>query len=302
MTAVTTPIAPTTDEGNSMTTTTFQPTSPSARASTVTTTTSHRQTLARAIRAEWVKIRTLRSTWIGMASVILVLVGLGAVSAALSTGSVTEPGDGGGFGGSDPLSTVLAGADIAVLLVGVLGALAGAREYGSRMIAATVAAVPRRWQVVVSKATVLSGVVFTTALIGVFAAFGVGMSILAAGDSATAALTDDGVLSSVLGMAGYITAIAVLGLGLGILLRSVASSIGILVGGIMILPPLAGALLPSSFDPILQYLPSSAASSFTTVMGSGNDVLTAGTGALVLLAWVVAALASATVAITRRDV
>lgn len=237
-----------------------------------------------------------------MASVILVLVGLGAVSAALSTGSATEPGDGGGFGGSDPLSTVLAGADIAVLLVGVLGALAGAREYGSRMIAATVAAVPRRWQVVVSKATVLSGVVFTTALIGVFAAFGVGMSILAAGDSATAALTDDGVLSSVLGMAGYITAIAVLGLGLGILLRSVASSIGILVGGIMILPPLAGALLPSSFDPILQYLPSSAASSFTTVMGSGNDVLTAGTGALVLLAWVVAALASATVAITRRDV
>jgi hypothetical protein len=32
------------------------------------------------------------------------------------------------------------GADFAVLLVGVLGALAGAREYGSRMILATIAA------------------------------------------------------------------------------------------------------------------------------------------------------------------
>ena len=84
--------------------------------------------------------------------------------------------DGGGFGNSDPLSTVLTGADFAVLLVGVLGALAGAREYGSRMISATIAAVPRRWQVVVSKVVVLTGVVLPTALIGVLAAFGVGMA------------------------------------------------------------------------------------------------------------------------------
>ena len=35
---------------------------------------------------------------------------------------------------------------------------------------------------------------------------GVGMGILSAGDGATVALTDDGVLRSVLGMAGYLTA------------------------------------------------------------------------------------------------
>ena len=262
----------------------------------------HRQTLGRAIRSEWVKIRTLRSTWIGMGSVIAVFVGLGALAAAMSTGSATDPGDGGGFGGTDPLSIALTGADFAVLLVGVLGALAGAREYGSRMIAATVAAVPRRWQVVVSKATALTGVVLTTALVGVLAAFGVGMAILAAGDGATVSLFDDGVLSSVLGMAGYITAIAVLGLGLGVLLRSVASSIGVLVGGVMVLPALAGALLPASWDSLLQFLPSSAASSFTTVMGSGDEVLSAGAGALVLVAWIAAALGAAVVSITRRDV
>ena len=71
-----------------------------------------------------------------------------------------------------------------MLLVGVLGALAGAREYGSRMITVTIAAVPRRWQVVVAKAVVLTGVVLPTALIGVLAAFGVGMGILSAGDGA----------------------------------------------------------------------------------------------------------------------
>jgi hypothetical protein len=71
---------------------------------------------------------------------------------------------------------------------------------------------------------------------------------LSAGDSTTVALTDDGVLSSVLGMAGYLTAVALMGLGLGTLLRSVASSIGVLLGGVMVLPTIAGALLPASLD------------------------------------------------------
>jgi ABC-2 type transport system permease protein len=266
------------------------------------TTTTHRQTLGRAISSEWIKLRTLRSTWIGLGGVVLLLAGLGAIAAAVSTGSVTTPEDSGGFGDGDPLSTVLTGADFAVLLVGVLGALAGAREYGSRMISATIAAVPRRWQVVVSKAVVLTGVVLPTALIGVLAAFGAGMSILAAGDGATVALTDDGVLRSVLGMAGYITAIALIGLGLGILLRSAASSIGVLIAGVMVLPTLAGALLPASLDPVLQFLPSSAAAAFTTVTPAGDSVLGATAGALVLAAWVTLALGASVLAITRRDV
>jgi ABC-2 type transport system permease protein len=188
-----------------------------------------------------------------------------------------------------------------VLLVGVLGALAGAREYGSRMILATIAAVPRRWQVVVSKVIVLTGVVLPTALIAVLAAFGVGMGILSAGDKATVALTDDGVLRSVLGMAGYLTAIALMGLGLGILLRSAASSIGVLIGGVMVLPTLAGALLPASLDSVLKFLPSSAGAAFTTVTGAGDEVLSPTAGALVLAAWVAVTLGASVLAITRRD-
>ena len=53
------------------------------------TTTTHRQTLGRAIHSEWIKLRTLRSTWISLGAVVLVLVGLGAIAAAVSTGSVT---------------------------------------------------------------------------------------------------------------------------------------------------------------------------------------------------------------------
>ena len=170
------------------------------------------------------------------------------------------------------------------------------------MITVTIAAVPWRWQVVVSKAVVLTAVVLPTAVIGVLAVFAVGMGILSAGDGATVALTDAGVLRSLLGMAGYLTAIVLIGLGLGIVLRSVASSIGVLIAGVMVLPALAGALLPASLDAVLQYLPSSAAAAFTTVTGAGDQVLAATAGALVLATWVAVALGASVLAITRRDV
>jgi ABC-2 type transport system permease protein len=279
------------------TATAIEPRSRSTRAPITT----QRQTLGRAIHSEWIKIRTLRSTWIGLGTVLLILIGIGVIGALLSTGALPDD-DGDGFGGDGPLATVLTGADFAVLLVGVLGALAGAREYSSRMITATVAAVPRRWQVVVSKAVALTAVVLPTALLGVLATFDIGMAILSSGDSATVALTDSGVLRELLGMAGYITSIALIGLGLGVLLRSVAGSIGALVAGVLILPAIAGGLLPASWDSILQYLPSSAAASFTTVLAAGDSVLSSGAGALVLAAWVAISLGAAARAITRRDV
>ena len=262
-----------------------------------------RQSLGRVITAEWVKLRTLRSTAIGMASVVLVLVGFGALAAAMSTGSVEGPQGGGGgpFEGGGPVATVLTGADLAVLVVGVLGSLAGAREYSSRMIAVTVAAVPRRWQIVVAKALVFAAVTAATVAAGVLGAFWIGMGILAASDADTVALTDEGVLREVLGMAGYITAIGLIGLALGIVLRSVAGSIGAVVAGVIILPTLAGALLPDSWDSVLRYLPSSAGAAFTAVQGAGGEVLAAGPGAAVLTAWVLLALTAAIAAITRRD-
>jgi ABC-2 type transport system permease protein len=264
---------------------------------------SRRQTFRRAMAVEWIKIRTLRSTWVGMGSVILMLVGFGALAAAMTTGTVEGPADAGGpFGAGDPVSTVLTGANFAVLVVGVLGSLSGAREYSSRMIVASVAAVPRRWHVVVSKAVVFGAVTAVTALVGVLGAFWLGMAVLSGSDAGTVALSDDGVLRQVLGMAGYIAAIGLIGLGLGILLRSVAGSISVVVAAVMIVPTLAGVLLPSSWDALLKYLPSSAGAAFTTVQGAGTEVLAAGAGTAVLAAWVIATLAGAIVSITRRDV
>jgi hypothetical protein len=259
--------------------------------------------LARVIHSEWIKLRTLRANWALLASFVAVFVGFGALAAAFVSGTVTSPNGGGPQMGSDsdPLSTVLTGAQFGVLLLGVMGCLAGAREYTSRMITATVAAVPRRWQVIVGKATVLTAVVLPASLLASFAAFGIGMSVLSASGEATVSLTDDGVLRSVVGMAGYLTAIALIGLAFGMLLRSVASSISALIAGILIVPNIAGALLPDTWDQLLQYLPSQAAASFTAVGSSGAATLGAAAGALVLAGWVIVPLAGAIISITRRD-
>jgi len=267
------------------------------------TVTDYRQSLARVIRFEWVKFRTLRASWGGQALLLALLIGFAALAAAISNNRMgAAPDRHGPFAGAGPVATVLTGANIGVLVIGVLGCVMGAREYGSRMIASTVAAVPRRWQVVVSKAVVLTGVLLVTTLVGVFGAFFLGMAVLHSGGNTTAALGDPGVLRQVVGMAGYLTAVGLLGMGLGVLLRSVAGSIGALVAGILVLPGLAGALLPASWDPALKYLPSSAAAAFTTVERAGTDVLGTGAGVAVLVAWVLALLVGAVVAISRRDV
>lgn len=70
----------------------------------------------------------------------------------------------------------------------------------------------------------------------------------------------------------------------------------------MVLPNIAGALLPDSWDTVLRFLPTSAAASFTEVPAAGTSTLSAGAGVAVLVAWVVAALGAAIAAIHRRDV
>jgi len=261
---------------------------------------AYRITVARVIRSEWIKLRTLRSTWVMLAAVLLTIIGLGAIAAASTTGAVEGPDDGGGPGGGDALSTVLAGAGLAVVLVGVLGVLVGAREYSSGMIRSSLSAVPARLPVLWAKVVAFVLAVVPVVLVGVFAAFAVGMAVLDAGGAPTVSWSDEGTARVVLGTAGYLVGIGLIGLALGLLLRSTAGAISALLAGVLVLPTLAGALLPESWDGLLKYLPSNAASAFTSTVPP-ESMLGAGTGAAVFIAWIVVALAGAAVTLTRRD-
>jgi ABC-type transport system involved in multi-copper enzyme maturation permease subunit len=262
-------------------------------------------TFRRTLTFELMKLRTLRSTVYLLLGAAALLIVMGSIAAASSTGSVDAsggPGGGGpGFNSDQPVQIVLLATDFAVLIMGVFGCLAAAREFASGMIRTTLTAVPRRVPALLAKALAVVMVSVLPAMAGVFGAFWLGTAILAAGDAPSASLADEGVLRAVVGTALYLVAVSIIGVALGYLMRSVAAGITTLVALLLIVPTFAGLLLPDSFDSALKYLPSNAASALASTGSTTQDLLSPGTGGAVLAVWVVIALVAAGGTFHRRD-
>jgi ABC-2 type transport system permease protein len=240
------------------------------------------------VAAEWTKFSTLRSTWITTGISVVLLIALGTIASASFTG--------------DNLTSIdlaLSGSTLAALSVGVLGALLGAGEYTTGMIRATLAAVPRRLPVLWSKSVVAGAAAFITMTAGAFAAFALGSAVL---NDKTSGLGfgDDGVLRALLGAGLYLGLVAVLGVALGMLVRSSAGAITILAGALLIVPGLA-ALLPDSIsDTISPYLPSNAGSA-VMALTQADGTLAPWTGLAVFAGYVVLALAVAAFRLKKTD-
>ena len=252
-----------------------------------------RVTFPRVIRSEWVKFRSLQSNWITLISTVLLVLGFGAIASATFN---ADPSDPDAF--SNPITVGLAGNLFAQIVIGILGVLVITSEFASGMIRSTFAAVPTRLPVLGAKAIVVAGVTLVVALPTMFGAFFLGQAIIG-GDSAS--LTDSGVLRVIVGSAGYLAAVALLGLGLGTIVRQAAGAIGIVFVMLLLAPQLLGFLLPTSAqETFLKYLPSNAGSAITAI-DSNPALLSPLMGVIVLAGWVVGFLGIAAVLLKRRD-
>jgi ABC-2 type transport system permease protein len=253
-------------------------------------------TLARVVRSEWIKMRSLRSTTLTLLAGVgtLVVAGWLVGWATNHYWSTKRPDELASF---NPIDTSLAGYNLAQLAVVVLGVLLVTGEYATGMIRATLAAVPQRLPVLWAKAAVYAAVTFVLMLAAAFAAF-LGSQAFMGAHGTTLSAT--GAVHSVVGVAGYLTLIGAFAVAVGFIIRSTAGAIATLFGLLLVVPGI-GMLLPSSWQHhLLPYLPSNAGSSMTgTHVGLGN--LSATAGLLVLLAWVAAALACAALLLKRRD-
>jgi len=264
---------------------------------------SLRVTLPRVIASEWVKFTSLRSSWITLVSAVAILIGFGSLAAAVSAGDVATRGGQGGGGpaafGIDPTTLSLAGSGLAGIVLGILGVIAVTSEYSSGMIRATLAAVPGRQSVLLAKGLVIGAVALVVSVPATLIAFLAGQAIL--GQGANVSLGDPGVARAVFGTGVYLAAVALLGLALGALLRHATGAVGALFVVLLLAPGLLGLVLPQSWeDTLLPYLPSNAASSFTSVVPP-DGMLSAGAGAAVLVVWIVGLLGAAAVLLQRRD-
>ena len=253
-----------------------------------------RLTTNRAVRSEWLKLATLRSTWFTTGALVLVLAVLGILSAAsVPSAAVTGP--------ADTFPALLGGTGLAVLVVGGLGALVGAREHASGMIRTTLAAVPDRPRVLLAKATALVTLLAPATALGYAIAAVVGSAYLRSTGIPTLALTDPLALRALAGSVVYLVGVGLIGMAVGVLLRTVAGAVATVVGVVLLLPQILTALLPESWAHLLELLPSSAGQAITSLTAGTGSTLTPGAGLATFLAWVVAALAAAALVLTRRD-
>jgi len=253
----------------------------------------------RVLRSEWAKLWTLRSTWITLALGLAFLIAFGVISAWQYQSGGNSDGNGPDLTDATALSLTLFGVFLAQMAFGILGVLVTAGEYSTGMIRSTLAAVPRRLPVLWSKSAVFGLVTFALATIGAFATFPIANQLVS-GTAAELALSDSGVVRSLLGAGVYLGLIAVIGTALGALLRSVAGGIATLVGILMLVPNLT-SLLPNSWqDDVSKYLPSNAGESMYSLTHDAAS-LSPSTGLVVLLGWTALALAGAAYRLVRTD-
>lgn len=258
-----------------------------------------RVTFPRVVRAEWIKFRSLRSTWITYAVALLVADGLGVLIAWLRGRDLHQHGFELGF---DPVAFSLHGLMPAQLAVGVVGVLFVTGEYATGSIRATMTAVPKRFPVLLAKTLVFAVVTFVVALVLCFAAFFAGQAVLSTWHLGVS-IGHPGALRAVLGGAFYLTVVGLMGLGLGFAVRSTGGAIAALFGIVLVLPLIVQALPSSWQQHTMKYLPLSIAESLISQLaGILTGALPTGAALAVLAAYAVGALALGLAVLLRRDV
>ncbi|OLO64693.1 ABC transporter permease [Actinomyces oris] len=251
------------------------------------------------MRAEWIKFWSLRSTWITSFITIALTVLFGAGLTAI-LGRTEEYQD-------TAKDLITQGLTFGQIVVAVLGALIITGEYSSGQIRSSLAAVPKRGQLLASKAVVLAIVSFLLGSLSVFLSWAISKPFI--GEHA-GSLTDSHYAGYIWGSGLVFAVIALMALGLGFLLRSTAGTITVIVSLLFVITaPLQ--LAASKWDwvyKIIGCLPSTVSEAISDPFqrttewgGQGAQFLTHGQAIAVFAAWALIPLIAAWFVFSRRD-
>lgn len=256
--------------------------------------------MRRAVHAEWVKLRSLRSSTWTLAATVAVTLALGAILCAVA---------GHDYAGSsaadratwDPTNQSLAGTIFGQLAVAVFGVLAVTSEYASGTIRTSLAALPNRRRFVAAKTAVYGGAALLVGELASFAVFFLGQAIMSA-SAPTASLTDPGVLRAIVMVGVYDAVVCLIGMGLGFLLRHTAGAVTAVVALLLVLPTIVSALPSSIRDSAGQLVPPMIAGSSVGAVVRETHALSPWVGMAVLLAYAAVMIGAGARVLGRRDV
>ncbi|GAB3191401.1 hypothetical protein GCM10027261_01170 [Geodermatophilus arenarius] len=242
--------------------------------------------LTAVLRAEWTKLRTLRSTW-WCSAVYLLVVGAFGWLAAATTPTAPDP--------DAAVGVALIGFAFGQVVLVVLGVLAVTADLGSGMALSSLVAVPRRTRLLVAKTAVVAAwAALLTALLVAACALAARTLVAVPGG---VPLDDPDVLRSAgLQVAGAVL-VTVLAAGLGAVLRSTAGALGLGVALVFVAPPALALAGGRTAELLSQALPA--------LRVGGEPFLAVPTswqvGLAVSAAWAVAAWVLGAGLVERRD-
>jgi ABC-2 type transport system permease protein len=251
-----------------------------------------------ALRSEFTKIRSVRSTYWTLITLVVVTIGIGALACvgAVSRGSDVR---GPGF---DATQRSLAGLILGQLIITVLGALTVTSEYSTGMIRTSLTVQPRRGTLLAAKGVVFTLVSLVTGLVASFVSFFIGQAILSS-KHLDVALGDPNVLRAVIGGGLFLAVCGMLAFGLGTLLRHTAGAITASIGLLFVLFVLIN-FLPSSWqNHVDKWIPFNAGSQiWSTIAPQGNPpMFSPWTGFAVFTGYAVIAIIAGAFVFLKRD-
>ncbi|MGW4958927.1 hypothetical protein ACWEPL_17005 [Nonomuraea sp. NPDC004186] len=245
------------------------------------------------VALEWLKLRSLRSTYYVLASTLSAVALTGFAALSISRYFDTK-----GPGG-EPVGTGLTfSADIPPVLFGMLGVLAISGEYSTGMIRLTLTTLRRPWILLLAKSAVVATVAAITGQPLAFATYFTAQAVVG-GRPIGASFSEPTALSEVLSTGAGSAVAAVMGLCLATILRSTAGALIALVS-FLTAPTVIERFLPAPWN---DWTGSLTIPSLTRQLAGVPDsgAFAPSSASAVLVAYVTIFLVAAALAITRRD-
>jgi ABC-2 type transport system permease protein len=254
------------------------------------------------LRAEWTKLRTITGpAWLLVAAVGLTVgISIAAEVATSCPARVTCP--------VDPVKLSLTGIQLGQAIVAILAVLVVGNEYSTGLIRLTLAAMPKRTQVLGAKAAIVTVLVLAVAVVAVAGSVLAGHLILP-GHGFTAArgflvpsLSGGPSLRAAIGAMLYLGLIALMALGITAILRDNAAAIGTVLG-VLYLTPIIAAFVsnPHWHDRIERYSPANAGQAIFSATGLKDLPISPWAGLGVLTIWTAVALLAGGLVLRLRD-
>jgi hypothetical protein len=201
---------------------------------------------------------------------------------------------------TDPTAVIFgAGLGLGQLAIAVLGVIIISSEYSTGAIRASLLAVPHRIPMLAAKAVVWAVLDLVISAITVFATFFITTAILK--DHVTITLSGPGVSRAIIGAILYLIVLGLFALAIGGLIRHTAGAIAIVVGIVIVIPPLVGLIPGTIANHVHGYLPTVAGQLIAQTSEQPGDVLSGWQGLGVFGIWTAVLLIACGWLLVQRD-